>query len=164
MTLEVLSLDGITNHGATTNAEYAMLMLRRSQQTRDVSGRTAMISISVRDEQSFESYHTPDGELTVREGTPWVSIICGGISAGRVGEWLLVCGSPPPENSRYVLNPERVAEANAAFTRVRASKRKADEDTAPALKRQTISDETRSNPQAPVRTNMVSRGTSMAND
>lgn len=86
MTLEILSLDDITNYGATTHAEYVMLILRRSQQARDVTGRTAMINVSVRDEQGFESYYTPDGELIVRDGTQWVSIICGGISAGRVGE------------------------------------------------------------------------------
>lgn len=161
MTLEILSLDDITNYGATTHAEYAIIMLRRSQQAGDTTGRTAMINVSVRDEQGLESYHKPDGELTVRDGTRWVSIICGGISAGRVGEWLLVRGSPPPENPKYVLNPERVAEAEAAFTRMRAGKRNDDEDMVPTAKHHAISDESQSGPKVPVRSDAVSQATPM---
>jgi hypothetical protein len=141
-----------------------MLMLRRSQQARDASGSTAMINVSVKDEHGFESHHTPDGELPVRDGTQWVSVICGDISASRVEEWLLVRGSPPPESPKYALKPERVVEAEAAFTRSRNSKRKADEDIAPTAKCRATSDGLKVNSEMPIGRRMVSQGALMATE
>lgn len=54
-----------------------------------------------------------------------------------------------------------MAEAEAAFTRLRTGKRSADEDIAPTAKRHEVSDDSRSDPEISVRRHTVSQGVSM---